>query len=261
MNPFGQIRGTYRQIRLVAGWTLFAAPLLIIAVAYLIEHAVQPTLSHYYFVEPKPGLVRTMFTGFLIFVGGILVAYRGFDTRDNWIHNAAGIFAVCVAIFPKHCDPMGEPYCYRGLLSSLHLPSAFLVFLFAAWAVYYCGGPELLGKLQEDEVRTLRRAKKASLATMSVGVLLYIIRPLLPTAAQDFKATTLVVELLGFFGFGAHWLVVTHVISKANVRIRKQPKVSKAGERALAAEIDAGKVMPEQPVPVAAETEEISEIP
>ena len=261
MNPFGNVRGTYRQIRLTAGWTLFLAPLLIIAVAYLIEPAIQPTLSHYYFVEPKPGLVRTMFTGFLIFVGGILVAYRGFDTRDNWIHNAAGIFAVCVAIFPKHCDPTGEPYCYPGLLGSLHQPAAMLLFFFAGWAVVYCGGPVFLGQLQEDELRTLKRAKKASLTTMTIGALLYLVRPFLPAAIQEFKITTLLVELLGFFGFAAHWLVMTRVISTANVRRREERRAAREGKRALAAEVETEKVLPEESMEIDAEGEGALEIP
>ena len=234
MDPlFAHLSRTYRQLRLIAGCTLIAAPLLILAVSYMRELRIEPTLSHYYFVEPTPGLVRTLFTGFLIFVGGILVAYRGFDNRDNWIHNAAGIFAVFVALFPKRCDPMGEPYCTPGLLSSLHLPSAILVFAFAAWAVVYCGGPKLRGKLLGEEILTLRRARKASLITMTAGVVLYVARPLLSRSIQNFKITILIVELLGFFGFAAHWLIMTWVIDKANRRIRQQ-RVSKSRERALA---------------------------
>src|SRR5687767_10824803 len=108
MNPLTHLSKTYRQLRLTAGGALIVAPLLIIAAAYLFDPTIKSTLSHYYFAEPQPGLVRTLFTGFLIFIGGILIAYRGFDNRDNWIHNAAGAFAICVAFFPKRCDPTSE---------------------------------------------------------------------------------------------------------------------------------------------------------
>lgn len=268
MNPLAHLSRTYRQLRLTAGWTLIAAPLLILAVAYLAEPTIKPTLSHYYFAEREPGLIRTLFTGFLIFVGGILVAYRGFDSRDNWIHNAAGVFAICVALFPKRCDSTGDlsvdlsvdPYCTPGLLSSLHLPAAILVFVFAACAVVYCGGAKLKNQLQDEEIRLLNRARKASLIAMIAGVALYVARGFLPTSIQAFKATILMVELLGFYGFAAHWLVLTWVIDNANQRIRVHQDIPILPVRALTTEMEPSA----QPVsPVVSDTggEEVLAIP
>jgi hypothetical protein len=246
---------------LIAGCTLIVAPLLILAAGYALEPTIKPTLSHYYFVEPTPGLVRTLFTGFLIFVGGILIAYRGFDNHDNLIHNAAGAFAFCVALFPKRCDTIGEPYCSPGLLSSLHAPSAILVFVFAALAVIYCGGPKFRSQLRDEEIRKLRQAKTASLITMIAGVVLYVARPFLSTAIQDFKVTILIVELLGFYGFAAHWLVMTLVIDKTNRRIRHQRDVSRSSESALATNIDSKAWRLAQPGMVGVDGEDLLEIP
>jgi len=261
MNLEEQLSITYRQLRLIAGWSLIIAPLLILAAAYLLEPTIKPTLSHYYFAEPNPGLVRTLFTGFLIFVGGILIAYRGFDNRDNWIHNAAGVFAVCVAFFPKGCDSPPELYCTSGLLSPLHAPSAVLVFVFAAWAVFNGGGFELRKRLIDEEVHTLQQARKASLITMTAGVVLYVARPFLSRGIQDFKVTILIVELLGFFGFAFHWLVMTSVIDKANLRIIIKREESKSRERELAKSLDSGARQPEQQSVVYADGEDLTLIP
>jgi len=261
MTELTHITKTYRQLRLIAGWTLIAAPLLIIAVAYITEPTIKAALSDYYFAEPKPGLVRTLFTGFLILVGGILIAYRGFDNNDNWIHNAAGAFAVSVAIFPEHCGSADGLYCAPGLLSSLHLPSAVLVFVFAAWAVYYCGGPNLKGQLKPKELSTLRHARMASIGAMALGVVLYVTRPLLSAYIQEFKVTTLTVELFGFFGFAAYWLVMTRVIDKANHRIREQIKLSKSGGRAIAASLESKAAATAEPGLVGPDEEGLSEIP
>jgi hypothetical protein len=234
MNSLVHLSKTYRQLRQIAGYTLIGAPLLIlVAAAYFIEPTIWPTLSHYYFIEQHPGLVRTLFTGFLILVGGLLIAYRGFDNRDNWIHNIAGIFAICVALFPKRCDS-DEPYCTSGLLNFLHMPSAVLVFLFAAWAVSYGGGNKLKERLQDGEILTLKVAKYVGLLLMSLGVVLYGASRVSP-AVRDFKITILIVELLGFFGFAIHWLVMTSVIDKANQRIRhkheaSKPRIAAAGD-------------------------------
>jgi hypothetical protein len=261
MNPLANLIGTYRQIRLIAGLTLIVAPALILVTGYIIEPTIKPTLSHYYFVEPTPGLVRTLFTGFLIFVGGILIAYRGFDRKDNRIHNFAGAFAICVALFPKRCDSTGDPYCAPGLLRSLHAPSAVLLFVFAAWAVIYCGGPKFMSQLQGDEISYLRLAKKGSLIAMLAGVALYVARPFLSAAIQDFKITTLFVELLGFVGFAAHWIVMTLVIGKANRRIRHQRELSRSSEGAIAATVDSKAPQLAQPGVVDLDEVSLLEIP
>jgi len=236
------------------------APLLILAVAYSLDPTIKPTLSHYYFFEQEPGLVRTLFTGFLISVGGILIAYRGFDIVDNWIHNAAGVFAVCVAFFPKSCDSPVELYCVPGLLSKLHMPSAVLVFLFAASAVVYCGGPRFKRRLNDKEERTRRGARTASLITMIAGVGLYVARPL-STRIQDFKVTILIVELLGFFGFAVHWLVMTSVIDKANLRIIKEREFLRSPADAHEASLDSGARQPQQPSVTGAAAKDLSLIP
>jgi hypothetical protein len=263
MTQLKHLSKTYRQLRLIAGWTLIVAPLLIIAVACITEHTseVKAALSDYYFVEQYPGIVRTLFTGFLVLVGGILIAYRGFDDCDNWIHNAAGALAICVAIFPERCDSEEGLHCAPGLHSSLHLPSAILVLLFAAWAVYYCGGHKLKDRLKYEEFRTLRRARVASLFLMTIAVVLYAVKHLLSKLVQGVKAPILGVELAGFFGFALHWLVMTRVIARANHRIREQRKFSESGGRALAKDSESKAAPLTQPGVAGAAEQELFEIP
>jgi hypothetical protein len=270
MTQLKHLRKTYRQLRLIAGWTLIAAPLLIITVAYKLYSTILPTLSHYYFAEQPPGIVRTLFTGFLILVGGILIAYRGFDNHDNWIHNAAGLFAVGVAIFPKPCrqdDPYNQ-HCVEGLLSPLHFPSAILLFLSAVVAVVYCGGKEFKKLLKEHELRTLRLARIFSITLMSLGIALYAARDFLSANIQEFKIVVLLAELSGFFGFAIHWLAMTRVINRANRRIREERKFSISSGRAIAANL-APEAPPlaqpghelAQPAVVGADEEVLFEIP
>ena len=267
MNPLAFVLRTYRQIRRVAGWTLIAVPLLILAVAYCLEPEIKPTLSHYYWVEPKPGLVRTLFTGFLLFVGGIMMAYRGFDGRDNWIHNGAGACAVCVAFFPKLCDDV-DPYCSPGLLSVLHMPAAVFLYAFAAYAVYYYGGPKLQDRLKDKEIETVQRARMWSLITMSTAIVLYLMSPFLIPILRpilrpilDFSITILFVELLGFFAFAGHWLVMTSVIDKANQRIRQEHEDFKLREAALATSLGFTAGQPEQKRVVDVDEASLLEIP
>jgi hypothetical protein len=133
--------------------------------------------------------------------------------------------------------------------------------VFAAWAVYYCGGPKLESQLKPKEFSTLRYARMASIGVMALGVVLYVTRPLLSAYIQEFKVTTLTVELFGFFGFAAHWLVMTRVIDKANHRIREQIKLSKSGGHAIAASLESKAAPPADPGIVGADEEELFEIP
>ena len=74
MNPLTHVQKSYQRLRRMAGYTLIALPLAIILLAFFKYQEIQPTLSHYYFFEEHPGLIRTMFTGFLILVGGVMIA-------------------------------------------------------------------------------------------------------------------------------------------------------------------------------------------
>jgi len=201
----------------MAGYTLIALPLAIILLAFFKYQEIQPTLSHYYFFEEHPGLIRTMFTGFLILVGGVMIAYRGFDNRDNWIHNLAGFFALCVAAFPKLHDA-ADRYYTTGLLSGLHGPSAALLFCLAAYAVWYCGGNSFKSRLNSSELRILEVSKWTSLGTMLSGIGIYIAFLVFGKIFSLPNVGIITVELLGFFGFASHWLVMTRVISTANTR-------------------------------------------
>lgn len=220
MIDLAHVLGTYRMLRLIAGWTILAAPFAIVAIGYAVDPRVLPTLSHYYFLENFPGPVRTSFTGFLIFSGGIFIAYRGFDNRDNITYWLAGFCAICVAFFPKLCDKAGEANCGHGLLSLFHMPAAVLLFLFAAYAVARCGKQTSLeSNLSNDEQAFLRRWNGISLALMASGIAYYLARFLLGASLGDFRITGLVIELLGFVGFSAHWLSLSFVISRANKRL------------------------------------------
>jgi hypothetical protein len=253
------LRKTYQQLRLIAGGTLIAAPLLIIATAYKLNIAILPTLSHYYFSEPQPGVIRTMFTGFLIIVGVILIAYRGFDGIDNWIHNAAGLFAIFVAFFPKKCDG-DDLCCYQGLLSPLHMPSAILVFVAAVAAVVYGGGANLSERLEKEGLRKPRLARIISIALMSLGIVLYVKKNALMTHFQGFRSAVLLAELTGFYGFAIHWLAMTYVIDKANRR-REKRRIAKSGELESAANVAPEKLRPAQAGPAVADSEELFDIP
>ena len=180
----------------------------------------QPSLSDYYFVVRDGGVPRTLFLIFLAFLGCFLFAYRGLDERDNLIHNAAGLFAFGVALFPMRCVVAEHQYCVSGLLPVLHLPSAGLLYLSAVVSVMYCGGPKLreaLSKLPESKkwFSRLTNIKYASATLMTIGIVSFFVHALEPKFMSDFS-WIFWIEYTGFFGFGLYWLCLMLLINDAN---------------------------------------------
>lgn len=218
MNPIHHLHWTYRQVRIMAGAALIAIPVIIVVTGYWRHQIILPTLSHYYFGEAVPGLLRTLFTGFLVLVGGLMLGYRGFDDRDNWIHNVAGLLAIAVALFPKGLD---DQDIYRDAVRYpfMHGASAVFLFFVAAYAVIYSGGSNLQSRLNESELALLRKWRIASVAGMISGAIAYA--PYILLRNPDFlpPSGVLLVEMTGFFGFAFYWLGMTHVIHNANLRL------------------------------------------
>ena len=231
MDYSQHLHWTYRQLRMLAGASLIAIPVLIVIIGWSRHQIILPTLSHYYFGEAVPGLLRTMFTGFLILVGGLMLAYRGFDDKDNWIHNAAGVLAIAVALFPKALDAAD---IFKGGVryEFLHGASAVLLFCTAAYAVVYSGGPRLQSRLVQGEISLLLRWRVAAIIGMISGGIAYL--PYVFSWDKEFLPPTgvLLVEMTGFFGFAFYWLGMTHVIHRANLRFAASREVRRSEKMA-----------------------------
>lgn len=181
---------------------------------------------------------------FLAFLGGVLYSYRGLDDKDNLIHNAAGIFAFGVALFPLYCDVSKHPDCVPGLFPILHMPSAGLLYLSAVASVLYSGGSSLkkaLKRLPEPETwfrgtrptklyhldleslsffsttkwssfsgsrpKRLRRIKTLSLIMMTIGIVTFLFHNKLNEIIPGIS-WIFWIEYLGFAGFGIYWVCI-----------------------------------------------------
>ena len=214
------IKRTYRRLRGLASAALIGLPLLTAAAGSLQHFPLQDSLSDYYFVAKDGGLTRTLFVVFLAFLGGVLLAYRGLDRKDNLIHNVAGLFALGVAFFPMGCDTRVHPACVPGLLPILHLPSAGLLYASAMVSVWYAGGPKLMAALRRLKAsaaweRQLRSIQHRSHGFMTLGILAFFVHALFPRLLDGFS-WTFWIEYAGFLGFGLYWFQFMRLIDRAN---------------------------------------------
>lgn len=221
---------TYRSLRVALAVTCFAIPLGLIFVGFMTHTRLQDSLSNYYYAEYPPKLLRVLFVGLLYLLGGLFIAYRGFDTRDNWIHNLAGVFAVGVASFPMHCPypDASDRYtlCYTQGPDWLHYVSALLLFAMAIVSIAYNGG-RAFGDLCDRYIRDIRgsfKAVRAASATIVGGGVAYALIMLGIGGKELLGEWLWIPESMGFVGFGLYWGALTTYISVANSRAEEEER-------------------------------------
>lgn len=225
---------TYRTFRFLIVLTCFAIPIGLILVGIISDIWIQDSLSDYYYAEYPPKSLRVMFVGLLFLLGGLLIAYRGFDTKDNLIHTFAGIFALGVAIFPMNCpDIVHGELCYTLIYNNIHYISALLLFGFSIISIIYNGGEKLKKKYEElieDEIRAFIFWRSVSAITVGGGIV-YALMMLITGGKTSFIEIVWIPESMGFIGFGIYWWAVTHYIALANKRDKEKVELEKLEKR------------------------------
>lgn len=130
---------SYLLLRQLIGVLGIALPFALIFGNRLLgnENWLQPSISHYFY-----SYMHFAFVGVLFILGAILISYREKEYKlASRISTFAGIFAVCVAIFPTKFDGfIGQEYIdidvlyWKSWFKIIHFGSAGL--LFVCFAVF-----------------------------------------------------------------------------------------------------------------------------
>ena len=97
-NPkFSRHTYSYMDLRKAVGWIGILLPFtLMIGVLFIFdEKVIQESISHYYYTG-----MGDVFVGALCAVALFMFFYSGYDKRDDWAGNLAGVFAIGMAWFP-----------------------------------------------------------------------------------------------------------------------------------------------------------------
>ncbi len=159
----------------------------------------RPSVSDYYYSD-----VRNAFVGDLIAIGVFLLAYRGYDKWDVTATNAAGFFAIVVALFPT--SPV-NPTNKALWIGRVHLTSAALLFLtLAAISIW------LFRKSTPGVAPTARKLQRnkvylgAGLTILASVAAILILRWVLGDATMARHHIVFWFEAIALFAFGASWL-------------------------------------------------------
>ena len=163
------------------------------------------SMSAYYNAIPADGdwfVSRDWFVGILWAVAALLIAYKGYDRREDRALNAAGVFAIIVALVPTRADAPE----YFGLVT-LHGAAAVLFFLCLGYVCIFRAKDTL--RLFKDPQAQKRYGRSYGLigAVMVAATLLSVVLGNLETRRS---MATFVTEWVAIYSFALYWLVKSY---------------------------------------------------
>ncbi len=211
----GFIVSTYFSLRV--GLTVLSVLLPPVLYLWGKTHGVplQYSMSAYYHADAAGlscpggnGVARDLFVGGLFAVGGLLYAYRGVTTLENWTLNVAGLLAGAIALFPMRirCNGISNQFTPHGTF-------AILFFLCIA-AVAVFAGPSTLDRIKDLKLRGFfKHAYRITGFVMVLAPGSVIAWSLL---TGTYAEHTFAIEVAGIYAFAAFWILKSWEINKAN---------------------------------------------
>ncbi len=210
---FNRIRdhvfSSYVSLRLGIAIIAIVLPVLLLLIGILLEEPMRESMSAYYHMSSE---TRDVFVGILCAIGVFLHLYKGFSNLENYLLNAAGIFAVMVAVFPMDackvnvCDAAAVAASAQGvdvlgLHLTLHGASAVLFFISIAAVCVFCAHSTLHfmeNQPRESLYRLIYRILGGLMIALPVGIFLFFQ-----------KSNTFFAEAAGVWVFSGYWIVKT----------------------------------------------------
>jgi hypothetical protein len=209
----------YMFLRKAVGWLGTLLPFILLManpIALTIENSscgvVPGSVSGYYYSP-----VRDIFVGSICAIGLFLIAYVGYDLGDRLVTDAAGVFAVGVALFPTKptvasppsaaCLTVSHLSTLDQVVGDVHPIFAGLMFLFLAWMAIRFTNTD--PDRQPTPQKILRnRIYKICAFVIVVAVVAAVITNFLPASVKaDFSWWLFLYETVALFAFGASWFV------------------------------------------------------
>jgi hypothetical protein len=176
-------------------------PVLVIG-SYLIDHlingqpaTIQTSVSAYYYTG-----MRNELEGILFGIGMFLLCYDGYDRQDSIVSKLAGLFGLCIALFPTSSTPeKGD------IISVIHYVTAGIFFALLAYTSVFLftktSGYPTPQKVWRNRVY---RICGIVMAVTVIGIPIDGINAIWDKIG--FLHPTLILELVALTSFGISWL-------------------------------------------------------
>lgn len=219
-------------------------PVIVYAVGWLDGHALQDSISAYYWLtahgDARP---RVWMVGGLFAVAAFLYLYKGFTVRENVALNLAAVFAVGVAIFPT------KQNCTSGCFFTTHGVCAVSMFVCLVYVVWFCARDTLHLLPRDDEAdepdALAKHYRRRYLIIGAVMLASPLTAFLLNSVIGTHSTYVFFIEAAGIWAFALYWWVKSSELKQSG-----SARKAMCGEIDLnpAGKPDAAPVMPAPPV-------------
>jgi hypothetical protein len=205
---------SYNALRKTVGWLgILLAPAMIIGNLLFDCCCIQDSNSHYYYT-----VTGGLFVGILSAVGLFMIAYKGYDLLDNILSSAAGIFVICVALFPTNDNS-------KNSCAIIHLPlndlRATIHYISAASFFILIAVISLFQFTQSSGHKTKKKkSRNAIYRVCGIAILFFILLIAVygiwekEFAGLEKYKPVFWLETLALIAFGISWLVKGELILK-----------------------------------------------
>jgi hypothetical protein len=196
---------SYMTLRQAIGVLGVLLPLAVMLLGGGFEH-IKDSISAYYYSS-----AQDIFVGTLAIVGAFLVAYKGYDRKDQIVTSLSGLCALGVAVFPCGDTPKPTSGIFKlddALSRHIHVAFAVTLFLLLAYTSLF-----LFTKTRDKESMTPRKKLRnvfyricgtIMVVALAAGGVFWLAPGL--TQSVGFPPI-LVVEALCLGAFGISWLL------------------------------------------------------
>lgn len=200
---------SYVQLRRLIGILGMVLPFACAIGGILITHiSILSSISGYYYTN-----MRDVLVGILIGVSMFLVTYNGYDKRDEFVTNGAGIAGVGIAIFPTNLR--GEPLLKVGVFQltsrTSNMVHSLCAAVFFGLLAYMSICLFTLSDPNKEKSKNKKRRDKIYIACgciMILGLIGTILSVFLMSGdAREHTKIIFILETFMLEAFGISWLV------------------------------------------------------
>ncbi len=204
-NP-NQLLISYMTLRKAIGFLAISLPAIMIVGTFAIGGCTQidASISHYYFT-----VMGDVFVGFLVSTGVLLMSYKGYDLKDNIVSFFAGVFVLCIALFPTSKNE--DTSCVIRTLNDL--PWRINVHYFSAGLFYISMAyMSLFLFTKSTGVKTMQKIKRNRVYRVCgimilVAILMIFLEDYIPALKAGGFQATFWFEWVANLSYGISWLI------------------------------------------------------
>ena len=185
-------------------------PVIVLVLSLVNGYGFPDSISATYYLDP-------CITPFMIILGAaglLLISYRGYDKQDDIVCTLAGIFALCICIFPCSNDKMYMMEYIPDIVGTFQLPrvvsgwihniSAIIFFLLLAYNSLF------LFTKSSGEMTEKKKKRNLIFKICGIGMVAAMVC-IIPLSILEVWGGTWWVEMIALAFFGISWLTKSNV--------------------------------------------------